>query len=585
MSDTEEAQGSEWPEIGADDFARRFSLRTGNLMWFLGAGASAAAGVPTAFNMIWEFKQQLLISQRRLSSKLVADLSSPPIRARLQAHIDSLGSFPPPGDPDEYARLFETVYPAEADRRSYLEAKVAGAKPSYGHLALATLMRAGRALITWTTNFDPLIADACAKVYDSTGALTSVALEAPEIAAQRITESRWPIEIKLHGDFRSRRLKNTSDELRLQDARMRRLLVDCCRRFGLIVAGYSGRDDSVMDVLEDALGGDHPFPNGLFWLHRGEDPPLERVVRLLRLAVGAGVEAALVRIQNFDEALRDLLRLISDLDTQVLDEFAATRSRRSAAPIPDGTRGWPVVRLNAIPLRQHPTVCRRLVCEIGGFADVRQAVERAGVDVIVSRTRAGVLAYGADRDVRAAFDAYGITDFDLHSIDVKRLRNDSGERGLLRDALSRAIARSRALDLRRRRNSDLFAPLDAQNAVWARLRALVGSVSGSVTGFSDLRWREGISTRLDWANDRLWLLVEPRLVFEGLTEANVAAAADFAREKTVKRYNRELNDLVEFWTSLLAGDGDELRALGVSDGVDATFVLLRGNAFSRRLRV
>ena len=216
---------------------------------------------------------------------------------------------------------------------------------------------------------------------------------------------------------------------------------------------------------------------------------------------------------------------------------------------------------------------------------MRQAVERAGVDVIVSRTRAGVLAYGADRDVRAAFDAYGITDFDLHSIDVKRLRNDSGERGLLRDALSRAIARSRALDLRRRRNSDLFAPLDAQNAVWARLRALVGSVSGSVTGFSDLRWREGISTRLDWANDRLWLLVEPRLVFEGLTEANVAAAADFAREKTVKRYNRELNDLVEFWTSLLAGDGDELRALGVSDGVDATFVLLRGNAFSRRLRV
>jgi len=36
------------PEIGADDFVRRFSLRARNLMWLLGAGASASAGIPTA---------------------------------------------------------------------------------------------------------------------------------------------------------------------------------------------------------------------------------------------------------------------------------------------------------------------------------------------------------------------------------------------------------------------------------------------------------------------------------------------------------------------------------------------------------
>jgi len=77
------------PQIGADDFARRFSLRAANLMWLLGAGASAAAGVPTAGDMVWEFKQQLFISQRRVSPQAVADLSSPGIRAQLQAHIDS----------------------------------------------------------------------------------------------------------------------------------------------------------------------------------------------------------------------------------------------------------------------------------------------------------------------------------------------------------------------------------------------------------------------------------------------------------------------------------------------------------------
>jgi NAD-dependent SIR2 family protein deacetylase len=40
--------------IEADDFARRFKMRAGNLMWLLGAGASAAAGVPTASDMVWD---------------------------------------------------------------------------------------------------------------------------------------------------------------------------------------------------------------------------------------------------------------------------------------------------------------------------------------------------------------------------------------------------------------------------------------------------------------------------------------------------------------------------------------------------
>ena len=43
------------------------------------------------------------------------------------------------------------------------------------------------------------------------------------------------------GEFRSRRLKNTSDELRMQDEKLRRILIDSCRRLGLIVVGYSGR--------------------------------------------------------------------------------------------------------------------------------------------------------------------------------------------------------------------------------------------------------------------------------------------------------------------------------------------------------
>jgi hypothetical protein len=537
--------GTKLPQIGADDFARRFSLRAKNLMWFLGAGASASAGIPTAWDMVWEFKQQLFISQRRVSPQTVADLSNPVVRAQLQGHIDSSGDLPPSGAPDEYAALFEAVYPAEADRRAYLDAKMAGAKPSYGHLALATLMHAQLTHLVCTTNFDALVADACAKIFETTGPLTTVALDTPDLATQAISEGRWPVEVKLHGDFRSRHLKNTNDDLRQQDARLRQVFVDSCRRFGLVVAGYSGRDSSIMEALEEALNHPGSFPAGLFWLHRGKGAPLHRVCQLLEQATGT--EVALVPIENFDETLRDLVRLISGIDTKALDTFAAERPRRSGAPRPSGGRGWPVVRLNALPVIHTPSVCRLVICRIGGYGEVRNAVEQAGVDVLVARTQAGVLAYGADSDVRAAFEPYGITDFDLHTLETKRLRYESGERGLLRDALTRAIARQRGLDHHlRRRSTDLLAPADPREPPWAPLRRLVGSLGGTVKNHPELRWHEGIGTRLDWANDRLWLLIEPRTVFDGVTDDNRVAAAAFARERTVKRYNRELNDLIAF---------------------------------------
>jgi len=119
---------STYPAVAADDFARRFSQRGGNLMWLLGAGGSAAAGIPTAWDMICQFKQQLYISQRRVSPKMVADLANPAVRRELQSFVDGLGNLPPPGAPDEYAALFEAVYPSEADRRTYIASKVSGAK-------------------------------------------------------------------------------------------------------------------------------------------------------------------------------------------------------------------------------------------------------------------------------------------------------------------------------------------------------------------------------------------------------------------------------------------------------------------------
>ncbi len=555
-------------------------------MWFLGAGASAAAGIPTAGDMIWEFKQKLFVSQRRAAPEIVADLSSAGVREYLQSHVDSTNSLPQEGASSEYSALFEAVFPAEADRRAYLDVKLGGAKPSYGHIALASLMKANHTRIVWTTNFDPLVADACAKVFDGTGALTSLSLGmGAELASKAMADSRWPIEVKLHGDFRFRQLKNTNEELRQQEGELRKLLIEACCRSGLVVCGYSGRDDSIMTTLEEAAALPGAFPAGLFWLHRGDGAPYERVSDLLALAHSRDIEAALVRVQSFDEVLRDLVRLVPNFDAKPVESFGKQREVRSAAPAVGGKAHWPVVRLNGLRVEQMPTVFRRVVCGVGGTREVRDAIEKAGVNVIAARTQRGVLAFGGDSDVRQAFASFGVEDFDLAQVDVRRLRYDSVERGLLRDAIVRALCRHRNLAHIRKRTTDLLYPKSVDEPELQALKALVSPLGGTLPKFPEVQWREGCGIRLEWASDSLWLLLEPNPIFLNLNGENKAAASVFGRERTFKRYNQTLDALVNFWANFFLGDGGEVHALGVATGVDAAFKFGTRTAFTRRAGV
>jgi hypothetical protein len=46
-------------------------------MWFLGAGASRAGGIKTARDMIWEFKQKLYCSEKKVALSFIADPGEP----------------------------------------------------------------------------------------------------------------------------------------------------------------------------------------------------------------------------------------------------------------------------------------------------------------------------------------------------------------------------------------------------------------------------------------------------------------------------------------------------------------------------
>jgi hypothetical protein len=101
----------------------------------------------------------------------------------------------------------------------------------------------------------------------------------------------------------------------------------------------------------------------------------------------------------------------------------------------------------------------------------------------------------------------------------------------------------------------LLAPADPADDAWRKLAEITGRVEGTIRDHPEIRWREGVAVRLDWADERLWLLADPRIIFDGVTPETKAKAADFARERTVKRYNRDVDKLIHFWTRRLAGQG------------------------------
>jgi hypothetical protein len=415
-------------------FLRLFQLRTSEIMWFLGAGASRAAGIKTAGDMIWDFKQRLYRSHKRLPPSAITDIGDAVVRRKLQSYFDALGKSPALGSEEEYSAYFEATYPSPKDRRKYLDELILRGKPSFGHLALALLMAEDLCHTVWSTNFDRTVEDAAVRVLGGTGRLVTADLAEPDKLRSAWTEHRWPIYGKLHGDYHSEHLKNTNDELRAQDSEMRTCFVDACRRQGLAVTGYSGRDASIMQASSEALDNGRGFPGGLFWFKRSQDDLYQSVRELIENARALNIDAHIIEAESFDELFSDIVRFLPQTAHKVQMLAGAARPRLVTATPPVSVATIPAVRTNALPIVSRPALCRLVDCTIGGYTEVHAAIEAAAVDIDASRSRDGVLAFGRDVDIRQAFEPFGIKSLEPHPLASGRLTTETGERALLRDA-------------------------------------------------------------------------------------------------------------------------------------------------------
>lgn len=583
------------------EFARVFTTRASRLAWFVGAGASVSAGIPTGYDMILDLKACLYADASNLPRAQV-DPSDPLWAERITAYFDNNHGFPAAGDPAEYSIAFELMHPSRSDRRAYIEEQVLKGTASYGHRVLAALISAKKIPCIVTTNFDPLIEHAATVADDALPAadranLTVATISTADRAERVVKDQSWPLLIKLHGDYQDTWLKNTTDELRAQDERLRRSLITVCQSLGLLVVGYSGRDESVMTALREAIK-PGSFPAGLFWVNRPGSVLLPAVEELLTQASAAGIDAHTVTVDTFDDLTAEIMRQVT-----LPPALRGVVERAAPAPVvvpvklPTIIGGdFPVLRCSALPILEMPAEARRLTLNQPSTTrelrdKLREARLRFGVAAAQGST---VAAFGRDEEIVQAFASLGAEAQGTIPLDPIA---DSWAAGLLVDGLVGALARGRPLRRRMHKGKHalLVTPPTSQRSDDAarrsrtrlqQLRAKYGAdLTGAVEGLG-YAFAEGVVVRLERRADRWWCSYEPFTWIDtprDAPEANQRVAADWIRERWARRYNKKWYHIIGGWADLLTGGTEAtIRCSNVSDGgVPGQFRLLNVTGWAK----
>jgi NAD-dependent SIR2 family protein deacetylase len=592
-------------------FARGFALRAKQTAWLLGAGASADAGVPTAGQLIDELLAVLYCSETGIRRADLARESR--WQQRVRGFYDGRHGLPPMADTAFYSAIFEKVYKDRDARARFVSDQLSGRRPHPGQHMLAALVAAGLAPVLITTNFDTLLEDAIRPALDSDpGArLTVLDPESSTRAAHSIATDARPLLMKIHGDLGAVTVKNTTAELASQDELLRAATLSLLGRYGLLVAGYSGRDPAVMAMLRDVLAQPTPYTAGLTWVRRPEDKLAPEVSDLLAAARAAGVEPVHeVEASGMMELMAEIERAV-DLPPAVAAHLAVHRPAplRYPAPPPCGPAStYPQVRLAALPLLSVPDQARLLDDPAGlPLGTLRQALRAGKARGALARRAGGQLvAFGDDTALAAALAGHGIqvtgTVVPIGP-DKDDGEPDSTDLGLIAETLARALGRTRGITevlrtgqrhLLRARDEDPRRPDDT--AALAGLRAAVGGpVTGHLPGPGGARlpWAEAITLAVDWREGTWRLLFAPEIwVRPGFTgpppgmspaasrETAARIGAEFARARLARRYNSATGQLLAAWVRLLTAGGGAAGTrtvyafwLDPAAGMDAAFTI------------
>ena len=315
-----------------DEFLRSLKQNIGTPhALLLGAGASVESGVPSAADCIWEWKKEIYLSQNPGMIGTYDNAKQDNVRRLIQRWINTQNSYPTENSPEEYSFFVEKAYRIPEDRRRYFQGLVAGKEPSLGYHLIAMLAQRNIIKSVWTTNFDGLMVK-CAHLYTPL-----VPIEITAQTSDRLYRGDVDGEllcVALHGDYKYGDLKNTEQELDTQDDELVKALRHELMNRDLIVFGYSGRDQSLMQALTQVYS--ERGAGKLFWCGYGSEAPVP-VAKLIEHANENGRSAFYIATSGFDSAMYAIARHCMSNDTGFISKVDEIKRKLAIEIEPQST--------------------------------------------------------------------------------------------------------------------------------------------------------------------------------------------------------------------------------------------------------
>ena len=536
--------------IEYNEFLRSFSVRpNGSLDFFLGAGASVQAGIPSGWALIWEFKRTLYCQANKIKEEKFKDLESERNRNTIQSYFNLQSGYPALYSPEEYSFYFEKCHPNAMDRKFFMQRKILNIKPSIGHKCLGALYDAIKTNLLWTTNFDELVENGIKSVSNT----LSIEVLSEDNKHQIDNLNQYPRVVKLHGDYRYDKLQNTTDELKGLQANLLDYFSKMSNSKGLIIVGYSGSDDSIMSALEKCLKNDNPFPYGLYWCIRKGQIPNERVakvladINILEEKLHKKKLSGFVEIEGFDEFLYDIYSICNLAHPEIENIARNLFEKRKPFSAPQANNNFTPIKLNGIKAKSFPNTAFGFESSIQGWKELREIVD--GTELVAALSRGKTIVFGDVATIKNKFDGKIKTeittvDFDAHLFSQK----DSFFIGMLYELINHSLVKDYKLCSVGNKVNRKYYSAERKLNPNDDLKYI-----NFPNGISKLNINiyEAFELQIEFFDKELYIVILPSVQFDDNSSLNKFQKQELVNKIISSRYNQKANEKLQQWIDYL----------------------------------
>lgn len=545
----------------------------------------------TATDIIWDLKLKhyCLEENQILDSH---DINNQSIKDKIQSYMDSRG-YPEIWSPEEYSFYFKLTFGDNyQEQQKYLLEKLGRDKISLniGHRVLAGLISLNKARLIFTTNFDEVIESAYAKVANSS--LSTYHLEGSYAALEALNQERFPIYCKIHGDFKYQSIKNLAKDLLSNDQEIQKCFIAASSRFGMVVSGYSGRDQNVMEMFHLAIHQNNPFPNGIYWTVTSIKEVSKSVKDFIEEANNKGISAHIIETGTFDSMLSKIWRQTTDKTKEIDEKVRTALINKVTIPFHANGKSYPILRTNALPINKVAQKCARIETKYPlSHSEIKELLKKNKSNAIIARSE-HIFGWGSKNEILKSFGKDVIVSITNHNLNdpIKLIEDDKGIHAFYERAIAISLCNNTPLLLKNdkgfiltvdpdKTNEPLFSPIsEALKDKNGRKYPIAGKISNN----PDVFWSEAVKIKLEHKNNQLWLMIKPTIWIEPKSERK--KNIEFIKSKIQYRFNLKTHELLNSWIKVLFNTLGHNAEIGCHIGTDypASFEINTRTIFSRK---